>query len=247
MKRVDEALDVDPQSMLEFADFKTKHARKALSIGIVLLVLAVYADTAAYVAADSILAQNFIIMNAQLGRLVVIIVTVLGTNVSMQLVDRFGRKVNHTKNYISVLTIYYISVFRFRQILIIVSAGVTSLALAVYCVYRMAVYSHAGMLMDLIPTISSILAVFFASLGIKSLAFTVCTEIIPEKIKDVAVTLCGAFYWILSSILMVMFVFMGLTVVLPVTAIICLTGAISIHLWMPETKGKSRQEILKSL
>lgn len=100
-----------------------------------------------------------------------------------------------------------------------------------------------------IPLISTFWIIFFSSLGLQSLTFTIATEIMPEKIKDVGLTFCGALFWSLTllNIVFCRFVidYLGMVFILIVSAIICLAGAIYIHLKIPETRGKNHQEIRK--
>lgn len=130
--------------------------------------------------------------------------------------------------------------------MITVSAVATSLALIGYSAHAMIEYSHTRALSDSIPIITSFLANFFGALGIRSLTFTIIPEIMPEKIRDVGVTFCCAFYWMCSYIISIFYHARG-GLLEPILAAVCLVGAVIIHLILPETKGKSRQEIMRSL
>lgn len=101
-----------------------------------------------------------------------------------------------------------------------------------------------------IPVISSFWIIFFASLGMESLTYTIITEIMPEKVKDAGLTFCGALQYLITFIYIMLAnlgvgVF-GLGFVAIISPIICLAGAKFIHLKMPETKGKNQNEIMKS-
>lgn len=68
----------------------------------------------------------------------------------------------------------------------------------------------------------------------------------PEKIKDVGVIFCGAFYWLFSYIFHAIFYSGREGISQFISAVVCLIGAVIIYFILPETKGKSRQEIMRS-
>lgn len=106
--------------------------------------------------------------------------------------------------------------------------------------------SNSENLLNLIPAITLLMAIFFGALGIRSLTYTICTEILDEKMKDVGVIFCSAFFWMFSYAFHATFYSAGDAAMVLISAILCLIGAIIVHFILPETKGKSRQEIMKS-
>lgn len=118
--------------------------------------------------------------------------------------------------------------------------------LIIYGVYNMQFHYYGRRsYLDLITTISSLSVIFFGFLGIQSLKFTIFMEYIPDKIKEVGLTLyiiCG---WILTPFYATLYDIVGDYVGVFLSAVICLVGVIVIH-FIPETKNKSRQEIMKS-
>lgn len=121
------------------------------------------------------------------------------------------------------------------------SAIGTSFFAGIFALYSMkyGLYSEYA----LTPVICLPAVNFFASLGIQSMTFTVITEIFPERIKAVGVSFFVAFYWTLS------FVFMRCAFYMTVSfsVVVCSVGTIIIKFIMPETRCKSRQEIMKLL
>lgn len=126
---------------------------------------------------------------------------------------------------------------------------------------------------NFIPVVAFSWSMFITSLGIQSLTLMVCgfvvlckfhfthrilfanyqvlVEIMPEKIKDACVSFCMTLLWFFAFVNIkylpsfidvlgfhwTMFIFAG----------ICLFGALFTILFIPETKGKSHDEIMKSL
>lgn len=102
-----------------------------------------------------------------------------------------------------------------------------------------------------IPVVSFSVVVFVSMLGILSLPFLCLAELLPEKIKDASVAFCMAISWIFSFITIKylpllnqmiefhgsMFLFAG----------ICVCAAGFIISFMPETKCKTHNQIMKSL
>lgn len=104
-------------------------------------------------------------------------------------------------------------------------------------------HSNTDTIIDLIPLISELSALFFGSLGIRSLTFTVIVEMMPEKIKEAGVTFFAAFFWLLTSDF-ANFNF-EIRAMVFISAIIYLIGAEIIYLLVPETRRKNRREIMK--
>lgn len=102
-----------------------------------------------------------------------------------------------------------------------------------------------------IPVTSLSFVIFVASLGILTLPLIVISETMPEKIKDTSVSFCMSLLWIFSFIcikylqLLIdvfsfhgsMFLFSG----------VCIGSAIFVILFLPETKNRSHEEIMRSL
>lgn len=92
---------------------------------------------------------------------------------------------------------------------------------------------------------------FLQSLGVSTLSYTVIVETMPENLKEVGVSVTNA---VLSASSFLVLKFMPtLSAALGFYASMYLFGVISIPcglfiiFYVPETKGKSYQEIMKSL
>lgn len=102
-----------------------------------------------------------------------------------------------------------------------------------------------------IPITSFSIVLFLAAWAILTLPFVVVSETMPEKMKEFGTACCVALVWSLEFILIkclpLLMETLGFYGSLFMFAGICLSSAIVIALFMPETKGKSHEEIMKML
>lgn len=92
-----DGMESNQMNSLQWADFKTKHARKAFAIGITLLILSTF-DGVTFTAPNVLHVLQQFGIGIPWSRIALIfeIVPILGTCIAMQLVDQFGRKVKKT-------------------------------------------------------------------------------------------------------------------------------------------------------
>lgn len=144
--------------------------------------------------------------------------------------------------------------FIFYQALVLTSAFAVSSLHLVYGICTILLCSNTVFksleYINWIAIISFTLIDFFGSLGVQSLTFTVIVEVLPERIKNTAVPILVAICWLLSSFFAkIAFAFhhSGELSLVLISTVIYSAGAIFVYFKMPETKGKSRQDIMKSL
>lgn len=122
-------------------------------------------------------------------------------------------------------------------------------ALGAYMMLKTSNYDVSSL--DWMPVASVSFTIFIASWAVLTLPFLVISEIMPENLKDFGVTLCTFLVWMTSffttkyfPLLNELCGFHGTMFLYAAVSILCVTYII---LYMPETKGKSREEIMKSL
>lgn len=102
-----------------------------------------------------------------------------------------------------------------------------------------------------IPMGSFSFAIFASSLGLLTMPFVVIAEIMPEHLKDFGSTICVSLIWTFAFIFIRYFSMLteiiGFHGCMFLFAGICSIGGILILIFLPETKGRSREEILNML
>lgn len=128
----------------------------------------------------------------------------------------------------------------------------TALGLIVLGIYMM--LKSWGLHVELfnwIPLVSFSWTTFISLLGVQSLTITVIAEIMPEKIKEFGVTLCMMLLWLLLffnfKFQPTLIEWIGFHWSIFIFASVCIFGASFTLAYIPETKGKSHAEIMKSL
>lgn len=153
-----------------------------------------------------------------------------------------------------ILEIFPFSMWFFLsfQLLIVISA--ISMALGLIClgVYMMLKSWNIDVsAFGLVPLISFAGVVFVSQLGVLSLPFIVLAEIMPEKIKDQCVSFCMSLLWVFAFLTIKYFPalneLLGFHGSMFLFAGVCFGGALFVILFMPETKCKSHEDIMKSL
>lgn len=218
------------KTALNLSDFKSKSARRAMAIGVVLVALNQFCGCFAmlnYTA--TIFKESGSNMSPNMSAIVVGVIQLAGSYVSTFLVDRSGRK-----------------------FLLAISSTGTALGLISLGTYSMLnVNGYDVSAFNWIPISSFSFVIFIASWGVLTLPFLVISEIMPEKLKNFGSSFCMQLLWVFAFIMLKFLPLLtntlGMHGSMFLFASCCLTGATFIVLVMPETKGKSRDEIMQLL
>lgn len=102
-----------------------------------------------------------------------------------------------------------------------------------------------------IPLASFSFVIFIASLGVLNLPFVVISEVMPDQLKDYGVSFCMTIMWSITFVMVKCLPFLygiiGFHGSMFLFAGICIVGELFIVLFVPETKGKSYEQIMDSL
>ena len=133
-----------------------------------------------------------------------------------------------------------------------VSCFGTAFSLTVLGVYMMLKsWGISVEVVNWIPLASYSAATFISAIGIQALALGVIYEIAPEKIKEIFTSFAMTYLWVNDFLsikyLPSCFDVFGFHNTMFAFAGVCILSAIFIILFMPETKGKSYEEIMDAL
>lgn len=102
-----------------------------------------------------------------------------------------------------------------------------------------------------IPVVSFSFVIFIASWAILTLPFLVISEIMPQHLKEFGVSFCMSLLWTFSFIMVKFLPLMKETLGFHGTmflfAAFCIASSVFIMVFMPETKGKSYEQIMNDL
>jgi len=124
-----------------------------------------------------------------------------------------------------------------------------SIGLAV--VYTILSFSYLFHLHGFIMIILVVLAIGFYAMSLGPITWVLLSEIFPNRLRGIAVAVCTAALWIASFVLTYTFPFLnvglGISGTFALYAVICFFGFLFAWRKIPETKGKSLEELEKEL
>lgn len=102
-----------------------------------------------------------------------------------------------------------------------------------------------------IPLLSFSFVIFIASLGVVSLPLLMFAEVVPDNVKDFSVTAYMTLNWLSASVLIkylpMLIESLGFDVSMYLFAGVCMACELYIIFFVPETKGKSHEEIMVAI
>ncbi|XP_055302940.1 uncharacterized protein LOC129568722 [Sitodiplosis mosellana] len=219
--------DVKTERSMKWSDLTTRPARRAILIGVVLMAMNQLCGAFAMLNYTAyVFEEAGSSMSSNESAIVVGIISILGSLISTNLVDRAGRKI-----------LFFVSS---------VGAALGLVTLGTYVMLKSWDYDVEPF--NWIPIASFSFVVFIASLGVLNLPFLVISEIFPENIKDFAVSFCMIVLELLTFIVVKWLPFimgsLGFHGSMFLFAGICLLGEVFIIIFLPETKGKSYEQIM---
>lgn len=139
-----------------------------------------------------------------------------------------------------------------RKFLISFSAFGTGIGLTV-----LGAYSYCKLLgidvsmFSYVPVTSFSFVIFLASCGVLTLPFVVISEVLPEKIRPIGTSMCMSLLWVLAFLALKYFYWLsanlGMHGSMFLFAVFSFLGSIFVAVFVPETKGRSFDEIMKLL
>jgi len=113
---------------------------------------------------------------------------------------------------------------------------------------------HIGFDMDSLnwlPVVSLSFVIFIATLGMMPMPFVVLSELVPHHLRGIITTICICWFAFSSFIVVKLFAMLaeilGLYGLFYMFSVSCLLSFIFYTIYIPETKGKSIDEIIKLL
>ncbi|XP_062155577.1 sugar transporter ERD6-like 6 isoform X1 [Alnus glutinosa] len=216
---------------IKFSDLKRKRNWFPLTIGIGLLVLRQFSGINGVLFYSSSIFETAGVSSSNAATFGLGVVQVIGTGISTWLADKAGR----------------------RLLLIVSSSGMTlSLFLVAIAFYLEGVVSEDSNLYTmfaLLSVVGLVLLVITFSVGIGPLAWVIMSEILPVNIKVLAGSIATSANWLTTWVVTLtanLLLSWNSGGTFTIYASVSAFTLIFVTLWVPETKGKTMEEIQRS-
>lgn len=211
---------------ITYRDFCTPHARKAFAIGVFLLWLKTFAGLYVMVSyAGQIFETAGSAMSPNAAAIVIGAIQLAGTWLAIVLVDRAGRRV-----LLSIST---------------VGTGLSLMVLATYVLLKQWNWPLHGL--GWVPVGSFAAVLFLGSCGMLPMPFVIMAELMPPKIRSYGSSMGMATLWAFAFMLMKGYAWMVASLSMAgafyVFAGCSFLGTVFVAVYLPETRGKSFEEI----
>ncbi|ALC39238.1 CG33281, partial [Drosophila busckii] len=220
----------DNKNRLSWADFTEPTARKACLIGLGLLLSNQGCGCFALLNYTAVIFEaSGASMPPTLAAIMVGVIQLLGTYASTLLVERAGRK----------------------PLLLISGVGIclSQCAMCAHSYLKSTGYDTSGY--DWLPVVAFSFMLFIACWGLLTLPFMVVAEILPPKIRSTGMMMIMSVLWMISMTTIkcvpLLIANWGMHGTILMFACLTLCGTLFIAICVPETKGKSVEQILASL
>eukprot|EP01147_Barroeca_monosierra_P010802 gene10801-2884_t len=211
-----------PEQVMGFLELlRARHLWKTLLIGVILQACQQLSGiNAIFYYSDSIF-KDANVKNEDIATAIAGVVNVVMTVVSIVLIDRLGR----------------------RPLLL---GGLFGMS-ASYIILTVALYTEdkAGF-MSFVSVLAVILVIVFFAVGPGGVPWLMVAELFPSEAATPAISLCVAFNWIFNFVVGISFTPMQQNVFIPFIVLCAFFGGFVLF-FVPETKGKTIEEIQKQL
>uniref|UniRef100_A0A182NGP0 Major facilitator superfamily (MFS) profile domain-containing protein n=1 Tax=Anopheles dirus TaxID=7168 RepID=A0A182NGP0_9DIPT len=220
----------EQHNSISFADFAPQSARKALLIGLVLVSLNQLSGCFALINYTAqIFADSGSDLDPNMAAIVVGAIQIIGSYGSTIIVDRCQRK------HVYIATSFFAAI------------GLFAMGTHGYLKSQHVDVSA----INWIPVASLSFVIFIASVGLLPLTFVILSEILPPKVRGLGGSLCTAFLWTISFLVVkyfpVMVELIGLHGCMWVFSAVCLTAGLFNAIFIPETRGRSIEQIIHAM
>ncbi|XP_060859337.1 facilitated trehalose transporter Tret1-like [Metopolophium dirhodum] len=135
-----------------------------------------------------------------------------------------------------------------RRTLVVVSGGCMAISLLTVVAYMRAFAGVQDPPFEMTLIVAFVMFMFFALLGILPMPWVLCGEVFPMEVKGVmngVVQTCGYVIWfMICKIYPSLILNLGVEIIWSIFAFFCILNVLFAIFIMPETKGKSLDEIL---